>query len=120
VVRPKPNKALDEADLGGDGGFGADFGLVLNKLSRQLRLLVLLSLSRPPFGRLRISAWFHRIVVGRANNHALRLCLLLGALREPFLRLPFGAELEQGTRRLPAVGQIRRRNASGAGPFEIG
>jgi len=27
VIRPKPNKALDEADLGGDGGFDADFGL---------------------------------------------------------------------------------------------
>src|SRR5262249_35373835 len=40
VIRPKPNKALDEADLRGDGGFDADFGLVLNKLSRQRRRLV--------------------------------------------------------------------------------
>jgi hypothetical protein len=34
--------------------------------------------------------------------------------------LPFGAKLEKGTRRLPAVGQIRRRNPAGAGPFEVG
>jgi hypothetical protein len=34
--------------------------------------------------------------------------------------LPFRAELEKGTRRLPAVGQIRRRNPPGAGPFEVG
>ena len=42
------------------------------------------------------------------------------ALRQLFLRLPFGAELEKGARRLPAVGQICRRNAPGAGPFEVG
>src|SRR6266516_7752872 len=102
VVRPKPNKALDEADLGGDGGLDADFGLVLNKLSHEWRWLVLLSLSRFRLGGLRIPVRFHCIVVGRANNHALRLFLLLGALREPFLRLPFRAELEEGTRRLPA------------------
>src|SRR5260221_13500793 len=47
VIRPKPNKALDEADVRGDGGFDADFGLVLNELSRQWRrLLALLGLSR--------------------------------------------------------------------------
>ena len=53
MIRPKPNKVLDEADLSGDGGFDADFGLVLNKLNRQGRLLVLLSLSRFRLGSLR-------------------------------------------------------------------
>src|SRR5215813_2362389 len=75
VIRPKPNKALDEADLRGDGGFDADFGLVLNKLSRQRRRLVLLSLSRFRRGSLRIAVRFHRITVGHANNSALGLCL---------------------------------------------
>src|SRR5262249_25061683 len=88
VIRPKPNKALDEADLRGDGGFNADFGLVLNKLSRQWRRLVLLSLSRFRRGSLRIAVRFHRIAIGHADNHALGLCLLLGALRPLFLRLP--------------------------------
>src|SRR5262249_8619727 len=120
VVRPKPNKTLDEADVRGDGGFDAAIGLVFNEESRQLRLLVLLILSRPRVGRLRIPVWFHRIVVGRADNYALRLRFLLRALRQLFLRLPFSAELEEGTRRLPAVGQIRRRNASGGRPFEVG
>src|SRR5262249_25332629 len=66
VIRPKPNKTLDEADLRGDGGFDADFGLVLNKQSRQLRLLVLVILSRSRFGRLRVPGWFPGIVIGRA------------------------------------------------------
>ena len=81
VIRPKPNKALDETDLRGDCGFDADFGLVLNELSRQWRRLVLLSLSRFRLGSLRIPVRVHRIAVGRANNHALGLGLLLGALR---------------------------------------
>jgi hypothetical protein len=34
--------------------------------------------------------------------------------------LPFSAEFEESTRRLPAVGQIRRRNPPGARPFEVG
>ena len=42
------------------------------------------------------------------------------ALRRLFLRLPFSAELEKGTRRLPAVGQIRRRDPPGTRPFEVG
>src|SRR5262249_56093261 len=46
VIRPKPNKTLGEADLRGDGGLDADFGLVLHKLNRQWRWLVLLVLSR--------------------------------------------------------------------------
>src|SRR5499433_956700 len=100
VIRPKPNKALDEADLRGDGGVDADFGLVLNKLSRQWRRLVLLRLSQFRRGSLRIAVRFDRIAVGHADNHALGLCLLLGALRQLFLRLPFSAELEEGTRRL--------------------
>jgi hypothetical protein len=45
---------------------------------------------------------------------------LPSALRQLFLRLPFSAELEKGTRRLPAVGQIRRRDPPGARPFEVG
>src|SRR5262249_16845539 len=115
VIRPKPNKALDEADLRGDCGFDADFGLVLNELSRQWRRLwALLSLSRFRLGSLRIPVRVHRIAVGRANNHALDLCLLLGALRQLFLRLPFSAELEKGACRLPAVGQIRRCDPTGA------
>src|SRR6516225_1237554 len=82
VIRPKPNKALDEADLGGDGGFDADFGLVLNELNGQWRrLLALLDLSRFRLGSLRIPAWFHRSFVGRADNDALRLRFLLRALR---------------------------------------
>ena len=82
VIRPKPNKALDETDVRRDGGFDADFGLVLNKLSRQWRrLLALLSLSRFRLGSLRIPVWRHRSVVGRANNYALRLRFLLRALR---------------------------------------
>src|SRR6516165_12771400 len=85
VIRPKPNKALDETDLRGDGGFDADFGLVLNKLSRQWRRLVLLSLSRSRVGRLRTLVRFHQIVVGRADNYALRLRFLLRALRYLFL-----------------------------------
>src|SRR2546427_4372956 len=114
MIRPKPNEPLDEADLRGDGGFDADFGLVLNKLRRQWRrLLALLSLSRFRVGSLRIPVRFHRIVVGRADNYALRLRFFLRALRQLFLRQPFSAELEEGTRRLPAVGQIRRRNAPG-------
>jgi hypothetical protein len=120
MIRPKPNKALDKADLRGDGGFDADFSLVLNKQSRQLRLLVLLILSRFPVGRLRILVRFHRSVVGGANNHAPRLRFLLRALRQFFLRLAFSAEFEQGTRRLAAVGQIRRRDPPGARPFEVG
>src|SRR5262245_50174224 len=120
VIRPEPNKALDEADVRGDGGFDADFGLVLNELNGQWRRLVLLSLSRFRRGSLRIGVRFHRIAVGHANNHALGLCLLLGALRQLFLRLPFSAELQKGARRLPAVGQIRRRDTPGARPFEVG
>src|SRR5262249_40010784 len=120
VIRPKPNKTLGEADLRGDGGFDADFGLVLNKLNRQWRWLVLLSLSRFWLGSLRIPVRFHRIGLGRAGDHALCLRLFLGALRPLFLRLALSAELEQGTRRLAAAGQIRRCNASGAGPFEVG
>src|SRR5262245_64900606 len=77
VIRPKPNKTLDEADLRGDGGFDADFGLVLNKQSRQLQLLVLLILSRSRVGRLGIRVWFPRIVFGRAEHDALSLRLLL-------------------------------------------
>src|SRR5262249_48251688 len=83
---------------------------------------VLLSLSRFRRGSLRIAVRFHRIAVGHADNHALGLCLLLGALRQLFLRLPFSAELEKGTRRLllgrfaaatrPAPG--RSRSASNA------
>src|SRR5262249_36726851 len=97
MIRPKPNKALDEADVRGDGGFDADFGLVLNELSGQWRrLLALLDLSRFRLGSLRIPVWFHRSVVGRADNHALRLRLLLRTLRQLFLRLPFSAELEEG------------------------
>src|SRR5258708_3822103 len=80
MIRPKPNKALDKADLRGDGGFDADFSLVLNKQSRQLRLLVLLILSRFPVGRLRIPVRFHRIGVGSANNYFLLLLFLLRAL----------------------------------------
>src|SRR6516165_9799302 len=80
VIGPKPNKALDEADLAGDGGFDADFGLVLNELSRQWRrLLALLGRSRFRLGSLRIPVWFHRSVVGRADNYALRLRFLLRA-----------------------------------------
>ena len=121
MIRPKPNKALDEADLRGDRGFDADFGLVLNELSRQWRRLwALLDLSRFRLGSLRIPVRIHRIAVGHANNPALGLGLLLGALRQLFLRLPFSAELEESTRRLPAVGQIRRRNPPGARPFEVG
>ena len=53
VIRPKPNKALDETDLRGDCGFDADFGLVLNELSRQWRRLwALLGLSRFRLGSL--------------------------------------------------------------------
>ena len=80
----------------------------------------LLGLSRFRLDSLRIPVRVHRIAVGRANNHALGLCLLLGALRQLFLRLPFSAELEKGTRRLPAVGQIRRCDPAGAGPFQVG
>src|SRR5262249_26872661 len=119
VIRPKPNKTLDEADLRGDGGFDPGFGLVLNEESRQLVSLVLFILSRPEVASLRTPFWFPRIAVGRADTYALRLRFLLRALRYLFLRLPFSAELEEGTRRLPAVGQIRRRNAPGAGPFEV-
>ena len=93
----------------------------MNELNGQWRrLLALLDLSRFRVGRPRIPVWFHRSVVGRPDNYALRLRFLLRALRQLFPRLPFGAELEEGTRRLPAVGQIRRRNAPGAGPFEVG
>jgi hypothetical protein len=73
-----------------------------------------------PVPSLRIPVWFHRTVVGRADKDALRLRFLLRALRQLFLRLPFSAELEEGTRCRPAVGQIRRRNAPGTGPFEVG
>src|SRR5262249_52843620 len=68
VVRPKPNKTLDEADVRGDGGLDADFGLVLNKQSRQLRLLVLLILSRPRVGSLRIPGLFPPLF-GRPPQH---------------------------------------------------
>src|SRR5258708_39818008 len=108
VIRPKPNKALGKTDLRGDGGFDADFGLVLNELSRQWRrLLALLGLSRFRLDSLRIPVRVHRIAVGRANNHALGVCLLLAAFRQLFLRLPFSAALEKRTSRLPAVAHIR-------------
>jgi hypothetical protein len=69
-------------------------------------------------GSLRIPVRVWR--VGGARTHALRLGRLLGALRQLFLRQPFGAEFEQRTRRLGTVGQLRRGNAAGARPFEIG
>src|SRR5262249_42069841 len=123
VIRPKPNKTLDEADLRGDGGFDADFGLVLNEESRQLRLLVLLILSRSQVGSLRIPFCFHRFAVARADTYAFPPRFLLRALRYLFLPLPFSAELEEGTRRLPLLGRFaaatrpapgRSRSASNA------
>src|SRR2546430_17098738 len=78
MIRPKPNEPLDEADVGGDGGFDADFALVLNKLHRQCRGRILI-LSRLRYWSLRIPVRVWR--AGGGRTPALRLGRLLGALR---------------------------------------
>ena len=44
VIGPEPNKALDEADLGGEGGFDTDLGLVLYELNADIGGPILLAL----------------------------------------------------------------------------
>src|SRR6516225_7748232 len=110
VIGPKPNKALDEADLAGDGGFDADFGLVLNELSRQWRrLLALLGRSRFRLGSLRIPVWFHRSVVGRAANFSFA-CRSARNSKKARAACPLLGRFAAATR--PAPG--RSRSASNA------
>ncbi len=40
MVRPEPDQALDEADVGADGGVEAHLGFTLDELSGQRRLLI--------------------------------------------------------------------------------